>query len=426
MFVKDQLAFDPADPAFREDPYPVLNRLRERARVFYDERHERWFVTRHEDVRACLRDKRLGRNFRHVMTPEEIGVPELDPRGSASGAPERWPLLGLGPPAHTRIGKLVASAFTPRSVEALREPARALARELLEPLGEAGRMELLYDYAQPYSIAVICRMLGVPLDRHRDLLDWSHRMVKMNEVDVREGNAIPANGAAAEFMEYMRALIADRRARPRDDMVSALVGARVDGERLSDDEIVSTVIVLLNAGHEASVNTLGNGMLAFARHPEQWQRVVDGAVAAATAGEELIRYDPPLQLFERWVLRDDFSIGEVAIPRGQKLALLFGAANRDPRVFDRPDDFDVGRENAIQHIGFGGGIHVCIGAPLARIELEASLDALRRYWPGFELGSEPRRTGAFVIWGLQGLELQTPAVGSSASETSTRLGLEPS
>jgi cytochrome P450 len=405
MFVKDQLAFDPSDPGFLEDPYPVLNRVRESARVFYDERRDRWFVTRHEDVRACLRDRRLGRNFRHVMSPAEIGVPELDPRWPAFWATERWSLLWLEPPDHTRIRKLVAAAFTPRSVEALREPARTLAHELLEPLAEVGRMELLYDYAQPYSIAVICRMLGVPLDRHRDLLAWSHRMVKMYEFDVPVDSAVAANQAAAEFTEYVRSLIDERRAQPGDDMVSALVDARVDGERLSDDQIVSTVIVLLNAGHEASVNTLGNGMLAFARHPEQWQRVVDGDVAPAVAGEEMIRYDPPLQLFERWVLTDDFALGEQPIPRGAKLALLFGSANRDPRVFDRPDEFDVGRENAVQHIGFGGGIHVCIGAPLARVELEASIDALRRYWPDFRLDSEPRRTGAFVIWGLRGLEL---------------------
>jgi cytochrome P450 len=405
MFVKDELAFDPSDPAFLEDPYPVLSRLREAAPVFYDERLERWFVTRHDDVRACLRDKRLGRNFRHVLSPAEIGVPELDPRWQAFWATERWSLLWLEPPEHTRMRKLVAAAFTPRAVEALREPARELARELLEPLAGSGQMELLYDYAQPYSIAVICRMLGVPLDRHRDLLDWSHRIVKMYEFDVPEQNAVAANEAAAEFQEYVRALIAERRSEPREDMVSALVEARVDGERLTDDQIVSTVIVLLNAGHEASVNTLGNGMLAFARHPDQWQRVVDGEVEPATAGEEMIRYDPPLQLFERWVLADDFAIGDQPIPRGDKVALLFGSANRDPRVFDRPDQFDAGRENALQHIGFGGGIHVCIGAPLARIELEASLDALRRYWPDFTLGSEPRRTGAFVIWGLQGLEL---------------------
>ena len=242
------------------------------------------------------------------MSPEEIGVPELDPRWSAFWATERWSLLWLEPPDHTRIRRLVAAAFTPRSVEALREPARELATQLLEPLAEAGRMELLYDYAQPYSIAVICRMLGVPLDRHRDLLDWSHRIVKMYEFDVPEADAVAANQAAADFQEYVRALIAERRAEPRDDMVSALVEARVDGGRLSEDEIVSTVIVLLNAGHEASVNTLGYGMLAFARHPEQWLRLVDGEVASSVAGEELIRYDPPLQLFERWVLEDGVEV----------------------------------------------------------------------------------------------------------------------
>jgi cytochrome P450 len=403
--VSPTLRFDPSDPEVLADPYPVLSRLREHAPVFYDEDRGRWFVTRHEHVRGCLRDKRLGRNFRHVMAPEEIGVPPLDPRWQPFWDVERWSLLWLEPPDHTRIRRLVAAAFTPRSVEALREPARELARELLAPYAEAGEVELLYDFAQPYSIAVICRMLGVPLDRHRDLLDWSHRMVKMYEFDVPVEAAERATRAAAEFRDYVRELIAERRAHRRDDMVTALVEARVDGGRLSDDEIVSTVIVLLNAGHEATVNTLGNGTLAFARHPEQWQRVVRGEVAAGAAIEEMIRFDPPLQLFERWVLTDDFAIGDVSIPRGAKIAMLFGAANRDPRVFARPDEFDVGRENAAQHIGFGGGIHVCIGAPLARIELEAGVDALREAFPKFGLAEEPRRTGAFVIWGLEALAL---------------------
>ena len=405
MEVSAPLGFDPADPGFLADPYPELARLRESARVFHDEGWGRWFVTRHEDVRSCLRDKRLGRNFRHVMTPEEIGVPPLDPRWQSFWQTERWSLLWLEPPDHTRIRKLVAAAFTPRSVESLREPSAELARELLEPLAEAGEMELLYDYAQPYSIAVICRMLGVPLDRHRDLLDWSHRMVKMYEFDVPLEAAEAANRAAAEFTEYVQELIRERRARPRDDMVTALVEAEVDGARLSDDEIVSTVIVLLNAGHEATVNTLGNGMLAFARHPDQWRRIVDGDVPPAGAVEEMIRFDPPLQLFERWVLADDVAVGDAAIPRGNKIAMLFGSANRDPRVFERPHEFDVGREDAAQHIGFGGGIHVCIGAPLARIELEASVEALRALWPDFALVEEPRRTGAFVIWGLERLKL---------------------
>jgi cytochrome P450 len=405
MELTESLTFDPGAPAFLRDPYPELNRVRERARVFHDAGRLRWFVTRHEDVRSCLRDKRLGRNFRHVLSPDDVGVPPLDPQWQAFWDSERWSLLWLEPPDHSRLRKLVAAAFTPRSVESLREPAHELAALLLEPLAEAGEMELLYDYAQPYSIAVICRMLGVPLDRHRDLLEWSHRMVKMYEFDVPDEAAAAANQAAAEFQDYVRELIRERRAKPQDDMVTALVEAEVDGARLSDDEIVSTVIVLLNAGHEATVNTLGNGALAFARQPEQWRRVVSGEVAPQTALEEMIRFDPPLQLFERWVLADDFSIGDVLIPLGAKIAMLFGAANRDPRVFENPDEFDVGRPNAAQHIGFGGGIHVCIGAPLARVELEASVAALRRYWPDFELVEEPRRTGAFVIWGLEGLRL---------------------
>jgi cytochrome P450 len=403
--LSDTLELDPSDPEFLADPYPALNRLREGAPVFYDEGRERWFVTRHEDVRRCLRDKRLGRNFRHVLLPEEIGVPPLDPRWQAFWDIERWSLLWLEPPDHTRIRKLVAAAFTPRSVEALREPAWELALSLLEPLAEAGEMELLYDFAQPYSIAVICRMLGVPLDRHRDLLDWSHRIVKMYEFEVPLEAATAANRAAAEFRDYVHELIRERSARPQDDMITALVEARVDGGRLSNDEIVSTVIVLLNAGHEATVNTLGNGMLAFARRPEQWQHVVSGNVLPSAAIEEMIRFDPPLQLFERWVLTDDFAIDDVSIPRGAKIAMLFGAANRDPRVFQLPNEFDVSRVNAANHIGFGGGIHVCIGAPLARVELEAGVDALRRRWPEFQLAEEPRRTGAFVIWGLEAIRL---------------------
>jgi cytochrome P450 len=402
------LSFDPTDTGFLADPYPTLAALREEAPVFYEESLGRWFVTRHADVRACLRDRRLGRNFRHVGTEEEFGAEPLDPRRQAFWDTERWSLLWLEPPEHTRIRKLVAAAFTPRSVESLRGPADELAWELLEPWLGRGRMELLRDYAQPYSIAVICRMLGVPTDRGSDLLDWSHAMVKMYEFDTTEEQAEAATQAAADFRDYVLELIEERRHEPREDMVSALVEARVDGSQLSDPEIVST-IMLLNAGHEATVNTLGNGMRALGHHAEEWQRLVEGEVPSAAAIEELIRWDPPLQLFERWVLDDGVEIAGQAVPRGEKLSLLFGSANRDPRVFADPDRFDVGRENAAEHIGFGGGIHVCIGAPLARIELEASLRALVERAPGLELVEEPRRNPAFVIWGLEGLEVSLAA-----------------
>jgi len=380
--------------------------------LFYESGLERWFVTRHADVRACLRDRRLGRNFRHVGSEDEFDAAEpLDPRRQAFWDSERWSLLWLEPPEHTRIRKLVAAAFTPRSVDALRGPCAELAQERFP--GE--RFELLRDFAQPYSIAVICRLLGVPTDRGRDLLDWSHAMVKMYELDTTEAQAEAATAAAAEFRDYVVSLIEQRRLEPRDDLVTRLVEARVDGERLSDAQIVSTIIVLLNAGHEATVNTLGNGVLALLRHREQWERLVEGEVDAAAAVEELIRWDPPLQLFERWVLEEGVEIAGQPVPRGAKVALLFGAANRDPRVFEDPDAFDVGRANASEHIGFGGGIHVCIGAPLARIELEAALRTLFERGPKLELADEPLRNRAFVIWGLDRVEV------CSSSATPTRL-----
>jgi len=400
-------AFDPTSPAFLADPYPTLNELREQAPVIFDERHGRFFITRHAEVRACLRDRRLGRNFRHVGTEVEFDSDPIDPRWDAYRATERWSLLWLEPPEHTRIRKLVAAAFTPRSVEALRGPAETLAADLLAPLVASGRFDLLYDFAQPYSIAIICRLLGVPTDRARDLLAWSHAIVKMYEFDTSEEQAEAANAASADFRAYVAALITERRRAPRDDMISALVAARVDGAGLSEDEIVSTVVVLLNAGHEATVNTLGNGIRALLHHPGQWGRLVAGEVSPTDALEEMIRFDPPLQLFERWVLEDGVDVAGVPIPRGRKIAMLFGAANRDPRVFADPDTFDVGRRNAAEHIGFGGGIHVCLGAPLARIEIAASLAALVALTPTITLATEPVRNPAFVIWGLQSVELTT-------------------
>jgi len=287
----------------------------------------------------------------------------------------------------------------------MRVPAEQFATELLDDCLGRGHFDLLYDFAQPYSITLICRLLGVPTDRHRDLLDWSHRHVKMYEFDTTEEQAESATRAAAEFRDYVLELIEERRRSPRDDMVSALVAARVDGGQLSDDEIVSTVVVLLNAGHEATVNTLGNGVCALLRHRGQWERLVSGEVPAANAVEELIRWDPPLQLFERWVLEDGVEVGGKPIPRGEVISMLFGSANRDPRLFADPDRLDLGRENAAEHIGFGGGIHVCIGAPLARIELEASLRTLVERAPGLELTAEPVRVPAFVIRGFEAVEV---------------------
>jgi cytochrome P450 len=396
---------DPGDPDFVADPYPTLNALREAGAVHDDERLGRRLVTRHADVRACLRDRRLGRNFRHVGTEAEFRAEPLDPRWQAFWDVERWSLLFVEPPEHTRIRKLVAAAFTPTAVETMREPAATLARRFLDECVERGQFDLLYDFAQPYSIALVCRLLGVPTDRSRDLLDWSHRHVKMYELDTTEPQALSATRAASDFRAYVRELVEERRRAPRDDLLTGLVEAEVDGGRLADDEIVSTVVVLLNAGHEATVNTLGNGVAALLRHPDEWRRLVSGGVPAARAVEELLRWDPPLQLFERWVLEEGVEVAGVPIPRGEVVSMLFGAANRDPRVFDDPDRLDVARENAADHIGFGGGIHACIGAPLARIELEAAVRTLVELAPGLELVAEPERVPAFVIRGFESVEV---------------------
>jgi cytochrome P450 len=396
--------FDPRDPAFIADPYPVLAELRETAPIHWYEPSGQWLVTRWADVHAALRDKRLGRTFTHRYTHAELGAPEPDPRWADFAESERWSLLNLEPPDHTRIRALISKVFTPSSVAALRPTIESTADQLLSGCRDRGRFDLLADYAQPYSVAVICSMLGVPASDTRLLLDWSHAIVKMYELTTTDSQRHAANTAGREFVEYTRALIDEKRARPDDLLVSKLVAVREAGDQLSIDEIISTTIVLLNAGHEATVNTLGNGMRAFLRHPDQWQRVVSGEVPARTAVEEMIRWDGPLQLFERWVLDEGVEIGGRALAVGDTIAMLFGSANRDPGHFADPTRFDAGRGDAT-HVSFGGGTHFCIGAPLARLEVEVSLDTLVRLMPAVQFAAEPEYHPTFVIRGLTALHL---------------------
>lgn len=397
--------FKLSDPAFIADPYPVLSALREATPIFYYEPSDQWMVTRFSDVFEVLRDRRLGRSYTHRYTHAELGKPEPDPRWAKFDEHERWSLLSLEPPDHTRIRRLVAKVFTPRAVASLRPTMEAFADDLLGACLARGRFDLLADYAQPYSVAVICTMLGVPKEDTRLLLDWSHAIVKWYELDTTDAQRAAASQAAAEFMDYTAGLIAKKRSEPDDLLVSALAAVEDEGDRLSDPEIISTVIVLLNAGHEATVNTLGNGMRAFLLHRDEWDRVVRGEVEPRVAVEEMVRWDGPLQLFERWVLEDEFEIAGQAIAKGQEIAMLFGSADRDPRRFDDPDRFDAGRGDTA-HIGFGGGIHFCVGAPLARLEIEVSLSTLVRRCPQVELAELPSYQPTFVIRGLQALHLQ--------------------
>jgi cytochrome P450 len=261
------------------------------------------------------------------------------------------------------------------------------------------------EFAQPYSITVICELLGVPTDRSAQLLDWSHAIVKMYELTTPDAQKKQATDAAREFMAYARELLRAKRAEPDSRLLSRLAAVEEEGKQLTDDEIICTLIVLLNAGHEATVNTVGNGMRALMLHRDEWNRLVTGRVSSTAAVEEMIRWDPPLQMFERFVLDQGLEIAGQPVAVGDEVAVLFGAANHDPRKFADPDRFDIGRGDAT-HVGFGGGIHFCVGAPLARLEIAEALAALVRWRPQAELSSEPRFHRTFVIHGLTGLQVR--------------------
>jgi cytochrome P450 len=398
------LAF--GDPAFIADPYPALAEVREGTPIFWNEASGQWMLTRFSDVYETLRDRRLGRAYSHRYSHASFGRSEPDPRWAAFHQHEAWSLLSLEPPDHTRIRRLIAKVFTPRAVSSLRPQIEGFSTALLDACQSMGSFDLLADYAQPYSVAVICSMLGLPSGDAQQMLDWSHAIVKMYELTTSDAQRVAANQAAADFIAYTKAVIASKRRAPDGLLVSELAQVEDEGERLTEDEIVSTTMVLLEAGHEATVNTLGNGTRALMQHRDEWRRLTSGAVDARTAVEEMLRFDSPLQLFERWVLEEGVVIAGQPMEVGQEVAMLFGSAERDPRRFADPDRFDIGRGDPA-HIGFGGGIHFCVGAPLARQEIEVSVAGLAARFPSMELAEEPVYHPTFVIRGLQSLQLTT-------------------
>lgn len=397
---------DFTDPDFIQNPYPDLNRVREETPIVHipsDDAVPQWYLTRHDDVITSLRNRSLGRVYSHLMTDEEVGVTPPPPAWQPYLDIEEWSLLMLEPPDHTRIRGLIAREFTPKRVAGLVPRMRAIADELLDN-ADPDNFDLLADFAQPYSIRIMCELLGAPFSDHDLLLGWSHKIVKMYELSRTEAQEHAAIEASAEFRDWTVDLIQSRRRNPTDDLISGLANARGEDGALTDAEIISTVILLLNAGHEATVNTLGNGVTALLDHPDEVRRLVDGEVSTRAAVEELFRYDSPLQLFERWVLVDGFEVAGQPIPKGQQLAVLFGSANRDPRKWDRPDEFDIGRGDTT-HVTFGSGIHHCIGAPLARLEVAVSLEGLLGRFPRMELAARPIRHNAFVIHGYESVPI---------------------
>ncbi len=388
--------FDPNDPALLADPYPVFAALRERAPVHWHAGMGLPVAVSHAACSEVLRSRSAGRIWKDRTPVSDFPAFNMLHRNS---------LLENEPPRHTRLRRLISAAFGRGHVARLAPRVRAVADGMVAGLADAiaadGSADLLSHLAGPLPVEVIAELLGVPpADRPR-LQPWSNAIVKMYEYGLPPRAAAAAEDAAGEFADYLRALAAARARAPGEDLISDLVAVRDGSDRLSGDELVGTAVLLLMAGHEATVNVIGNGVWALLRHRDQWERLVAAPALLPTAVEELIRLDAPLQLFERTAV-EATSVAGYALAPGEKIAALLGAAARDPAVFDRPDTLDIGR-SPNPHLGFGAGIHYCVGAPLARVEIAAALAALATRLPGLRPAGQPERRGEFVIRGLRTL-----------------------
>jgi cytochrome P450 len=405
MSTASPVEFKPYDPAFAADPYPVYKRLRESTPIFFSEELAMTLFTRYDDIRALLMDKRLGRTMNHIATPTE-----------RQKSAERWAhlpnynryvrvnMLEMEGADHTRLRRLVSAALDPRRIRKLRDRVQAVVNELLERIAPHGNMEFLEELAVPLPVHMISELLGWPAEQRDRLRPWSAHIVRLYEKDYTREDEARAENAATEFSAALNDLADERGRTPRDDLVSALVAVRDHGNRLSRDELVATCILLLNAGHEATVNGAGNGLLALLRHPEQLARLRSEPTLIGTAIEELLRFDAPLQLFHRFVL-EDFEHAGVKFARGDMVGLLYGSANRDPQGFERADELDLARKPN-SHLAFGAGTHFCLGAPLARLELDVLFTTLLRRLPNIRLyGGKPEFRRGLVFRGLKQLRV---------------------
>ncbi|MDB5045248.1 MAG: cytochrome [Deinococcus sp.] len=412
------LALPLTDAAFVRDPYPLLAQIREETPAFRDPQLNRVFLTRHADISAVLRNKRFGRSVLHRYSRDELGWPVPDPRQANFDAFNGNHMLDSEGEKHARLRSLVGMAFTPRRVESLTGRIETLLSAQLEGLREGGPFDLVSAYAEPLPVTVIAELLGVPETERGGLRPWSAAIVRLYEPTQTPEDQAGAERAVLEFGALLRDLAAQRRRDPQHDLITALVQAEQNGDRLTEQELIDTCILLLNAGHEASVNGLSAGVLALMRDQEAggnlWQTLVqaaphpDSLPVFRRAIEELLRFDTPLPMFERFALEDTVLHGEALKP-GEKVALLYASGNRDPRQFDAPDSLNLNRDPN-PHLTFGLGSHYCLGAPLARLELALSLRALCRTRPGLHLAdaaAPAEYVGGFVIRGLARLDVKT-------------------
>ncbi len=392
-----RLALDPRDARFFADPHAAYRRLHAAPGPVFWEDYGFWCFAGHAAVSALLRDRRFGRQILHATTRAALGWPERLAHLADFDALERHSLLELEPPEHTRLRALVNRAFVSRQVERLAPRIADLAGRLIDGFVGEGAVDLLGAFATPIPVGVIAELIGAPTEDAGLLLDWSHKLVAMYQFAPTRAVEDAATQAAREFSAYVRALAAERRRAPRDDLISQLLAAESEQGRLSEDELVATVVLLLNAGHEATVHALANGVKTILDHGV-------GFDGSETAIEELLRFEPPLHLFTRYALQD-VEIDGVALRPGDRIGLLLGAANRDPAVFADPDRLDLAR-SPNSHIAFGGGIHFCLGAPLARLELRIALPILFRRLPGLALAEPPRWRDTFHFHGLEALKVR--------------------
>ncbi len=368
----------PWHPELRRDPYPAYRRLRERHPV-YRTPYRVWVVSRYEDVATVLRDRRFtaDRSDQPLVRWMRRFV-RLDPDFTELVDHN---LLNIDGEKHARLRGLVVKAFTPRRVEALRPRVQALVDELLDRVEPAGEMELIRDLAHPLPVVVIAEMLGVPGSDRERFRRWSADLVQVLDPLSGHDGLRPAVEATRALFGYFRGMLAERRAAPRDDLLSAMIAAEESGRTLTEGELLSLSALLLAAGHETTTNLIGNAVLALLAHPGERKRLADDPELAERAVDELLRYDAPVQLTERVVAEDLVFRGQ-RMRRGQLVWVLLGSANRDPERFADPDRLDLGRSDN-RHLAFGQGAHFCVGASLARLEAGIALGALARRFPDF-------------------------------------------
>ncbi|MDW6021451.1 cytochrome P450 [Mesorhizobium sp. BAC0120] len=396
---------EPRDRAFYQNPYPFYSELHATAPVFFWENYGHWCFAGFKEVNALLRDKRFGRQILHLATREQLGLPEPKPHVAAFDQTEKYSLLNLEPPAHTRLRTLVNRAFVSRQVEQLRPRIERLANELIDGFEADGQVELIKAYAAPIPAIVIAEMIGLPAEMAMQLVNWSNRMVTMYMFGVTHQTELDANQASAEFMDYLNGVIAERRSQPKDDLLTHMITTEVDGQRLDDEEIMSTAILLLNAGHEATVHTTGNAVKSILESGIEPTRLFAGDQQTAATVEECLRYDAPLHMFTRYALADVELEGGVRFKFGETIGLMLGAANRDPLRFTNSNSFDPFRSDG-GNVSFGAGIHFCIGAPLARIELQVALKVLFQRLPALRLAAAPQYRDAYHFHGLERLDVR--------------------